>query len=162
MRLALIAAIARNRGIGKDGTLPWHIPDDLKRFKRLTMGHAILMGRRTFGSIGRALPGRRSVVLTRTPIEGIETYASLDAALEALADQDRVFVIGGGELYAALLPHADELFLTLVDREVEADTFFPPYREILEAQFREVFREDHQGFTYVDYIRVPKRGTRPI
>lgn len=156
MRLALIAAIARNRGIGKDGALPWHISEDLKRFKRLTMGHAILMGRRTFVSIGRALPGRRTVVVTSTPIAGIETYRSVDHALEALADQNHVFVIGGGELYAALLERADELYLTLVEREVEADTFFPPYRDLIATRFREVFREEHPGYTYVDYVRLPE------
>jgi len=161
VRLALIAAVARNRGIGKDGALPWHLPEDLKRFKRLTMGQTILMGRRTFASIGRALPGRRNVVLTRTPMAGIETYRSIDDALRALSDTDRVFVIGGGALYAALLPHADELYLTLVDREVEADTFFPPYAELLATHFREVFREEHPGYTYVDYVRLPESSPPP-
>jgi dihydrofolate reductase len=154
VRLALIAAIARNRGIGKDGALPWHLPEDLKRFKTLTMGHTILMGRRTHESIGRALPGRRNVVLTRTPIPGIETYPTIEEALEALAGEERVFVIGGGTLYAALLSRADELYLTLVDREVDADTFFPPYAELLETHFREVFRQEHAGYTYVDFVRL--------
>jgi dihydrofolate reductase len=154
VRLALIAAIARNRGIGKDGALPWHLPEDLKRFKTLTMGHTILMGRRTHESIGRALPGRRNVVLTRTPIPGIETYPAIEEAFAALAGEERVFVIGGGMLYGALLPCADELYLTLVDREVDADTFFPPYAELLETHFREVFRQEHAGYTYVDFVRL--------
>jgi dihydrofolate reductase len=162
VRLALIAAIARNRGIGKDGALPWHLPEDLKRFKRLTMGHTILMGRRTFASIGRALPGRRNVVVTRTEIPGIETYRSIPEALEALSGVERIFGIGGGRLYAALLERADELYLTLIDVDVEADTFFPPYEEILSSRFREAFREEHQGYTYVDYVRNSAYSSAPL
>lgn len=155
MKLALIVALARNRVIGTQGKLPWHIPEDLKRFKRLTMGHAVLMGRRTYESIGRPLPHRRFVVLSATPVPGVETFASLDAALAILADQERVFVIGGGTLYSALLPKADELYLTLVDRVVDGDTFFPPYEELLASHFRLVHHEDHEGFTFMDYVRIP-------
>ncbi|MGB5873057.1 MAG: dihydrofolate reductase [Bacteroidota bacterium] len=153
MKLAIIAAVARNRAIGKGGTLPWHISEDLKRFKRLTMGHAILMGRKTFASIGRALPGRRNVVLSSRPLADVETYPTLDAALSALAYQERVFVIGGGQLYTQLLERADEIYLTLVHTDAEADTFFPPYENVLHNQFALVNRESHDGFTFLDYHR---------
>ena len=153
MKLALIAAIARNRGIGRQGSLPWHLSEDLKRFKRLTTGHAVLMGRRTYESLGRPLPNRRNIVLTSRPIPGVETHSTLESMLAAVKDEERVFVIGGGRLYSALLERADELYLTLVDREVEADTFFPPYEHLLAGRFREVSREPHEGFTFISYVR---------
>jgi dihydrofolate reductase len=157
VKLALIAAIGRNRGIGRDGKLPWHISEDLKRFKQLTTGHAVLMGRKTFESLGRSLPNRRNVVLSSHPIPGVETYGSIPEALQALAGLDTVFVIGGGHVYAALLERADRLHLTLVDREVEADTFFPPYEHLLGLQFRLTNAEDHSGFAFVDYERISPR-----
>ena len=154
MKLALIVAVARNRVIGKGGTLPWHISEDLKRFKRLTTGHTVLMGRKTFASIGRPLPNRRNVVISSTPQPGVETYRTVPEALEALKDQEKVFVIGGGQLYACLLDSADELYLTLVDKDVEGDTYFPPYENRLGTRFCEVRREEHEGFTFVDYRRM--------
>ncbi|RPH29407.1 dihydrofolate reductase [bacterium] len=154
MKLALIVAVAHNRVIGKGGKLPWHISEDLKRFKRLTTGHAVLMGRRTFESIGRPLPNRRNVVISSTAQPGVETYGAVPEALEALQNEERVFVIGGGQLYACLLDSADELYLTLVDKDVEGDTFFPPYEHLLGARFREVGREEHEGYTFVDYQRI--------
>jgi dihydrofolate reductase len=154
VKLALIVAIGRNSVIGTQGKLPWHISEDLQRFKRLTTGHAVLMGRKTFESIGRPLPHRRFIVLSSTPLPGVETFRSIDTALAALADQERVFVIGGGTVYAALLPRADELYLTLVDRTVDGDTFFPPYEDLLASHFRLVHREYHEGFAFMDYIRI--------
>lgn len=156
MKLAIIAAIARNRVIGKTGTLPWYIPEDLKRFKRLTAGHTILMGRRTFESIGKPLPNRRNVVVSSHEIPGLETYPSVETALEALKDQERVFVIGGATLYAQLLERADELYLTLVNREVEGDTLFPPYEEFLRSSCTAVHREEHDGFDFADFVRLRK------
>ena len=153
MKLALIAAVGHRRAIGRDGKLPWHIPEDLKRFKRLTTGHAVLMGRGTWESLGRPLPGRRNVVLSSSPVPGIESYASLDESLRALASAERVFVIGGGTLYAQLIDRADELYLTLVDRDVEADTFFPPFEHLLGTVFKETAREHHPEFEFVDYVR---------
>lgn len=129
-RLALIAALDRNRAIGRGNALPWHLPEDLKRFKRLTLGHSVLMGRRTAESIGRALPGRRNLVLTRSsnaPFADQRAVASLDAALAA-SDSSTLFVIGGAEVYALTLPQADTLHLTWVDTDVvDADTWFPPF-----------------------------------
>ena len=151
--MAIIAALDHRRAIGKDGKLPWHIPEDLKRFKRLTTGHAVLMGRRTWESLGRPLPGRRNVVLSSSPVPGIESYASIEESLRALASAERVFVIGGGSVYAQLIDRADELYLTLVDRNVEADAFFPPYEHLLGTVFREAARERHPEFEFVDYVR---------
>ena len=139
--VVLVAALDRDRGIGRDGALPWHLPDDLKRFKRLTTGHAILMGRKTAQSLGRALPQRRNLVLTRSgsvPFEGMEAVASLDEAL-ALAG-DTLVVIGGGEVYALTLPIATRLELTQVDASVPADAWFPTFDA---EAWREVGREHH-------------------
>ncbi len=155
MKLALIAAIGKNRVIGKNGRLPWHISEDLKRFKRLTTGYTVLMGRRTFESISSSLPNRRRVVISSHPIPNIETYRSIDEALNALADQERVFVIGGGMMYAQTLDRADELFLTFVDAEVDGDVFFPPYEDILSGKFRLTLEEIHDGYRFLDYERVP-------
>lgn len=153
MKLALIAAIGRKRVIGKDGVLPWHIPQDLKRFKQLTTGHTVLMGRRTFESLGKPLPRRRNVVVTSRPIPGVETFHSVNAALQVLAEEEKVFVIGGARLYGRLLHEADELYLTFVHLDVDGDSYFPEYEEVIQHHFREVHREEHGDFTFVDYQR---------
>jgi dihydrofolate reductase len=154
MKLAIIAAIGKNRVIGKDGKLPWHISPDLKRFKELTSGHAVLMGRRTFESLGRPLPNRRNVVLSSRPISGAETYASIPEAFEALAAEETVYVIGGARLYAQFLDKADALNLTFVDREIDGDAFFPEYEHLIGTRFRLVRREDHDGYSFVDFVRI--------
>jgi len=156
VKLVIIAALARNRAIGKDNRLPWHISEDLQRFKKLTTGHTVLMGRKTYASIGKPLPGRRNVVLSRSPLKGVETYTSLDGALDALADQECVYVIGGGKVYAQVLDRADELFLTIVDREVEADTFFPPYEHLVGTLFQRVHRYVRDGYTFEEYTRISR------
>jgi len=153
VKLALIAAVARNRGIGYKGELPWRLPEDMRRFKQMTTGHAVLMGRKTFEALGKPLPNRRNVVLTHRALPGIETYAAIDAALAALANEQRVFVIGGGEIYAQLLDNADELYLTHVQRDVTADAFFPPFEHLIGTRFREIFRDDRDEFSFVDYLR---------
>jgi len=158
--LALIAALDRRRAIGRQGGLPWHLPDDLRRFKALTLGKPVLMGRRTAESIGRALPGRRNLVLTHAasaPFAGQEAVASLEVAI-ALAGPLPLMVIGGGEVYALALPQADALHLTRVDDDCrDADAFFP-YMNL--ADWRETFREHHAcddrhavAFDFVDYRR---------
>lgn len=128
--LSLIVAVARNGVIGRDGALPWHLPEDLKHFKRLTTGHAIVMGRRTFVSIGRALPNRRNLVVSRTlddVPEGVEVFPSLERALAAARTTDgEPFVIGGAALYAEALPLATTLHVTEIDRDVQGDVCFPP------------------------------------
>ena len=132
MRISIIAAVAENGVIGRGGQLPWHLGDDMRQFKRLTMGHTIVMGRKTWESIGRPLPRRRIVVVSRQPqyrvnAEGVAVAASLEEALriaEAAGD-DEVFIIGGAEIYRLALPRADRLYLTSVIADIEGDTYFP-------------------------------------
>ncbi len=159
--IALVAALDRNRAIGRGNTLPWHLPADLRRFKALTLGHPVLMGRRTAESIGRALPGRRNLVLTRAnaaPFSGQEVVASLDAARALVGVAETLMVIGGGEVYALALPFAQRLHLTWVDTEVlQADVYFPAFdpRAWCESA-REVHAADDKhahAFAFVDYQR---------
>lgn len=151
MTLAIIAAVGRNRAIGRNGTMPWHLSEDLRRFKRLTKGHTVLMGRKTWDSLGKPLVDRRNVVITKRSIPTVETYPSVDAALEAVEGDDLVFVIGGGEIYTQLLPKADRLYLTIVDQLPDADTFFPPYEHLLGSHFTLVAKEEHEGYVFEDY-----------
>lgn len=128
-RVTVIVARDRRGGIGRGNTLPWHLPEDLQHFKATTLGHPIVMGRKTFESIGRALPGRRNLVLSRNAgwsHPGCERVADLAAARLLCAGHPELFVIGGGELYAQALPIADRLLITEVDLDADADTFFPP------------------------------------
>ena len=159
--LSLLAALDRAFAIGKDGDLPWHLPDDLKRFKALTLGKPVVMGRRTAESLRRALPGRRNLVLTRSgriPHEGMEPFDSLRAALDSVADAPEACVIGGCEVFAAALPLATRLHLTWVDTVVEsADAFVPPFDA---AQWQVVARDPHRAddrhavaFEFVDSER---------
>lgn len=162
MHVSLIAAMDRDFAIGKGNALPWHLPDDLKRFKALTLGKPILMGRKTADSLGRALPKRRNLVLTRAgrvPFEGMQAVASLDETLDLAArDGDELCVIGGGEIYALALPLATQLHLTHVDTVVAgADAFFPRFDA---GAWREVARVAHPAdathafaFDFVDYLR---------
>ena len=112
------------------------------------------MGRKTFESITSSLPNRRRVVISSKPIPGIEIFSSVDKALAALADQEKVFVIGGGQVYAETLARADELLLTLVDREVDGDTFFPPYEHLLDSKFQLKAEEKHERYRFLDYERL--------
>ncbi|OGT57828.1 MAG: diacylglycerol kinase [Gammaproteobacteria bacterium RIFCSPHIGHO2_12_FULL_63_22] len=159
--MSLLAALDAARGIGRGNAMPWHLPDDLKRFKALTLGKPILMGGNTARSLGRALPGRRNLVLTRAanpPFEGMETVSSLRDAL-ALADGETLMVIGGGEIYSMALPLATRLYLTHVATVVEdADVHFPDFdlrewrvdrREAHPADARHAF-----GFEFIDYSRI--------
>ncbi len=142
-RVSLIVAAATNNVIGLRGELPWHLPDDLKRFKRLTMGKPVVMGRLTHESIGRALPGRRNIVISRQPryaAEGCEVVATPEAALELAHDADEIMVIGGGRIYAQLLPQADRIYLTRVLARPEGDAFFP---ELDPADWRIAGIEEH-------------------
>jgi dihydrofolate reductase len=163
MRIALIVAHDRERAIGVDGGLPWHLPDDLKRFKALTLGRPMLMGRRTAESLGRALPGRRNLVLSRSgrvPFEGMEAVSGIDAAIQRVRDEGggELAVIGGGGVFEAPLPIATVLHLTLVDTVVpRADTWFPPFPP---DEWTEVARTHHAAdakhayaFDFVDLVR---------
>ncbi len=161
--VVLIAALDRGGAIGRGNALPWHLPADLKRFKALTLGHPLLMGRKTAESLGRALPGRRNLVLTRggrVPFEGMEAVASVEEALRACREdgKDRLCVIGGGEIYTLALPLARRMHLTRVDVRVEdADAFFPAFDA---GDWRETAREAHpadarhaHAFEFVDFER---------
>ncbi len=153
LRLILIAAIAPHRVIGRNGTLPWHIPEDLARFQQLTTGHALLMGRKTYESLGKPLPRRRTAVLTSKLMDGVEAYSSLQAAVEALKGEESVFIAGGGEVYTQTLTLADELYLTILETEINGDTFFPEYEEYLRDHCRLVEKEFHKGFVFYHYMR---------
>ena len=153
--LALVVAVSDNGVIGRDGGLPWHIPEDLKRFKRSTIGHAILMGRGTFDSIERPLPGRRNIVITRQQglvIEGCDVVNSLEDGIELarLGGDAEPRVVGGSAIYAAALPLTTRLILTEVHQHVEGDTFFPPFDR---DEWREVARTDRPGFSFVELAR---------
>jgi dihydrofolate reductase len=161
VRVALVAAVARGGVIGRGNAIPWRIPEDMERFRSVTMGHPVVMGRKTWDSLPerfRPLPGRRNVVVTRNPEwhgDGAERAGSLDEALRLVDRAERVFVIGGGELYADALPRADELLLTEVEAEVEGDTWFPAWAR---AEFEETGREQHVSesgveFSFVTYVR---------
>ena len=166
MNLSLIVAASENNVIGRSGDLPWRLSGDLKRFKRLTMGHPLVMGRRTFESLvhqfNGPLPGRRLVVLTsRGPFAAypdIETYPSLDAALAALADAGVIFIGGGSTVYEQFLSLADRMELTLVEGDYEGDTYFPPFEHLVGPAF-EIAEEDRRdGFRFVTYVRKKSMG----
>lgn len=161
--LVLVAAIDRHRAIGRGNAMPWHLPDDFRHFKALTLGKPVLMGRRTAESLGRALPGRTNLVLTRSgraPFDGMQAVATLDEAIAVANAEDApaLCIIGGGEIYTLTLAHADVLQLTHVDTVVEgADAFFPAWDA---AMWREVSRTAHaadarhaHAFDFVEYRR---------
>ncbi len=130
MSVAILVAMAKNRTIGIDNTLPWRCPEDLQHFKRLTMGHHMIMGRKTFESIGKALPGRTTVVLTRDAtlqIDGCLIANSLQQALELCANDAQIFIVGGAEIYAQSLPVADTLYITEIQQNVTGDAHFPEF-----------------------------------
>ena len=129
--VTLIAAMGSNRGIGLAGRMPWHLPAELQSFKRATMGKSIVMGRKTWQSIGRPLPGRQNIVISRNPAfmaKGVDLAGSLDEAIE-VSESDEIMVIGGGQLYELALPIARRMILTLIDIEPQADTWFPAWNE---------------------------------
>ncbi len=160
--ISVIAAIAHQGALGKDNQLLVHLPGDLPRFKRLTLGHPIVMGRKTWDSIGRPLPGRRNIVVTRNAqwsADGAQRAASFEAALALAGDVERVCVIGGAEIYALALPHADELLLTEIDADFAADAYFPDWPR---DEFIEVSSESNQtpqglAYRYVNYRRKTPR-----
>ena len=159
-RISVIAALAKNRVIGIENRLPWRLPEDLAHFKALTLNHPILMGRKTFESLGRPLPGRTNIVITRNldyKQEGCLVADSIPGAIALCADADEIFFIGGADLYAQAIPLADRLYLTEVDIEAAGDAWFPDYDR---SVFKEVSREpltggkgDVLGFDFVVYER---------
>ena len=155
--------MARNRVIGADGAIPWHLPEELKRFKKLTLGHHVVMGRKTWDSIGRLLPGRTTVIVTRQHgyrVPGAQVAYSLDDAIAACGADDEIFVIGGAELYAQALPRAGRLYLTTVDAEIAGDTIMPEFnahdwREVCAVSFAADERHRY-SFRCVAYERILK------
>lgn len=160
-QLSLIAAVARNGAIGRGNQLLWHEPLDQQHFRRVTMGCPVIMGRKTWDSLParyRPLPGRRNVVVSRNPalsVDGAEVVGGLDEALAQVADAPRAFVIGGAELYALALPHADEMVLTEIDADLDGDTFFPAWdHSAFEAhEVQEHVGADGVRFRFVSYRR---------
>lgn len=151
--ITIIVAVAENGAIGCHNKLLWHIGDDLKRFKALTTGHTILMGRKTYESIGRPLPKRRNIVISRNlelSIEGVEVVGSVEAAIEMCGSDSEIFVIGGAQIYSQTLALADKLYLTKVYQSPQGDVFFP---EIDANEWVEVACDRREGYDFIDYIR---------
>ncbi|NRB69868.1 MAG: type 3 dihydrofolate reductase [Vibrio sp.] len=148
MIISMIAAMAKDRVIGKDNQMPWHLPADFAWFKRCTMGKPVIMGRKTYESIGRPLPGRHNIVVSRDvnlAIEGVTTVISIDHALEAAGDVDEVMIIGGGAIYKACLPQADKLYVTYIDAQIEGDTQFPHWGDMFEETYSENYLADEKN-----------------
>jgi len=143
MTISIVVAISENHAIGKDNKLLWHLSADLKHFKEITTGHTIIMGRKTYESVGRPLPKRRNIIITRQPIaiEGCEVVNSIEAALTLCADEDEVFIVGGAEVYRQSMHLTNRIYLTIVHKEFEGDSFFP---EIKKEEWKELSREYHQ------------------
>jgi dihydrofolate reductase len=153
--ISIIAAMTDNRVIGRDNAIPWHIPADMQRFRAITMGHPLIMGRKTFESIGRPLPGRKTVILTRSPdyrAEGCAVVHGLGEALDECRGADEVFICGGGEVFREAMPLASRIYLTVVHIDVEGDTYFPD----IPGEFAEAVRENIEGtipFSFILYER---------
>lgn len=149
MKISMIAAMAHHRVIGKDQKMPWYLPADLAFFKKTTLGSPIVMGRKTYESIGKPLPKRLNIIVTRNPdlkIEGCEVVTSLDHALSVAKEKsphsNEIFITGGSHLYTSFLPQADRLYLTLIDAKLDGDTFFPDYTQY---QWHQIERSDYQA-----------------
>ena len=157
MKIILIAAMAKNRVIGRGNGIPWHIPGEQQRFKGMTMGHTLIMGRKTFESIGRPLPGRKTVIISRNPeyqAAGCLVANNLSAAIALCPTEETIFIAGGGEIYREALPLATAIYLSVLDREVEGDILFPEFDP---QQFREISAERVEGtepYTFTVFARL--------
>jgi len=147
--ISLVCAMANNRVIGKDNKMPWHLPADLKHFKAVTMDKPIVMGRKTYESIGRPLPGRQNVIISRNSeyqVDGCDVVDSIDSALQLLSSDDEVMIIGGGFLYSQMIELADKLYLTFIDLDVAGDIYFPEYEHLnLQEESRESHLSDEEN-----------------
>jgi dihydrofolate reductase len=161
MTVTIVVAISENHVIGKDNKLLWYLPNDLKHFKNITTGHTVIMGRKTFDSVGKPLPKRRNIIITRQPItiEGCEVVNSIEGALALCAGEDEVFIVGGAEIYKLSLHLTDRIYLTIVHKEFEGDSFFP---EIDKSEWDEVSCEDHEPdeknslpYSFITLERIP-------
>ena len=158
MLISLIAAIGRNRVIGKDNSLPWKLPEDMKRFKELTLGKPVVMGRKTFESIGKSLPNRKNIIITRDrnfSADGCITVHSVGEALKSAKGSEEIMIIGGEQIFKEFLPTANRMYLTFIDEDFEGDAYFPEYNE---NEWKEAKREEHKnekyGFAFVDLNRI--------
>ncbi len=157
-KISAIAAISKNRVIGKDGKLPWHIPSDLKRMRQITLNHPIIMGRKTFESIGRPLPKRTNIVITTQPnyqAEGIIVVHSLEEAIKEAekVETQEIFIFGGGEIYKMAMPIVQKLYLTVVDSDIQGDTYFPEYYEFSKVVYEAEMTENGYTFKFLDLER---------
>lgn len=151
--ISLICAMAKNRVIGKDNKMPWHLPADLKHFKAISMAKPIVMGRKTFESIGRPLPGRQNMIISRNSdyiVEGCDVVNSIDTAIELLTGSDEIMIIGGGFLYSQMIEKANKLYLTLIDLDVVGDTYFPEYEhlELVQISTENHLKDDKNPYNY--------------
>lgn len=166
MKISIIVALSRNRVIGKDGRLPWHIPEDLRWFKQKTYGHTVIMGRKTYESIGRILPGRENIIITgqkNYSAPGAKIFNSLEEALKnaemginKFHKNEEVFIIGGESIFNQALGFAHRLYFTLIHRDFEGDTFFPP---IPEGRFKKVYEEKHEGDIPFSFMILEKKDS---
>jgi dihydrofolate reductase len=160
MTITIVVAISENHVIGKDNKLLWYLPNDLKHFKDITTGHTVIMGRKTYESVGKPLPKRRNIIITRQDIkiEGCEVVNSIEAALKLAAGEEEVFIVGGAEIYKQAMTFTDRIYLTIVHKEFDGDSFFP---EINLNDWKEVAREDHEPdeknslpYSFITYEKV--------
>ncbi|CZF84061.1 Dihydrofolate reductase type 3 [Grimontia celer] len=155
MKISMIAAMAKGRVIGKDNAMPWHLPADFAWFKQNTLGKPVIMGRKTYESIGRPLPGRRNIVISRDEnwsAEGVESTISIDAAIALAGNVEEVVIIGGGTIYQACMPRADKLCLTFIDAEIEGDTCFPDWGAGWSETHRESYQSDEKNRYNMDFV----------
>ena len=159
MIISLIAAMGKNRVIGKDNSLPWKLPADLKRFRQITLGKPVVMGRKTFESLGKPLPNRKNIVITRDKnykAEGCIVVHSVENALKAAEGNEEVMVIGGEQIFREVLPIANRMYLTFIDKDFEGDAYFPEYNQ---KEWKETHREEHKdeyNYAFVDFERAKK------
>lgn len=161
MKISMIAAMANDRVIGKDNQMPWHLPADFAWFKRSTMGKPIIMGRKTFESIGRPLPGRKNIVISRDAtrqVDGVQLCTSIEDAIAAAGNVDEVMIIGGGSIYQRCLPLADTLYLTFIDANIDGDTCFPEWGEQWSKTHSEHYLADDKNAFDMEFVVLEKSG----
>ncbi|WCP67510.1 type 3 dihydrofolate reductase [Vibrio tubiashii] len=161
MIISMIAAMANDRIIGKDNQMPWHLPADFAWFKRSTMGKPVVMGRKTYDSIGRPLPGRQNIVISRDAslvIEGVETVTSIDEALQVVGDVEEVMIIGGGTIYEACLPKANKLYVTHIEADIQGDTQFPSWGDEFKETYSESYSADEKNAYDMRFVVLERNG----
>lgn len=168
MKISVIAAMSQNRVIGRDGSLPWHLPTDLARFKSITTGHTVIMGRKTFESVGKPLPNRRTIIITRNndyQCADVFIAHSLDEALDHAAHEDEIFILGGETVYRIALPRADRLYLTIIHATIEGDTYFPNLDfddwKLVEDERHEIDERHAYAFSFRRYERASTPPAQP-